>query len=126
MQQGLGCARQGRAGVYSRLSGGYDWIISQVCSMSENPPQECGLTTTPPPGQRRIRVDVQYGESPEVVEWEVTDSSKDAVAGSSAGSVTNSILTSDYVNLEPGEYQFTAKNLDLSFGEFDRIIHAES
>jgi hypothetical protein len=95
--------------------------------MSENPPQECGLTTTPPPGQRRIRVDVQYGEIPEDVEWEVTDSARDEVASSSAGSVTSStLLTSDYVNLEPGEYRFTAKNLDDGVGEFYRRIHAES
>jgi trypsin len=40
---GVGCASPDFPGVYSRLSEAYDWIVSEVCSQSSDPPAElCG------------------------------------------------------------------------------------
>lgn len=118
IDQGIGCAQDGNPGVYSRVSAASDWIHSQICSLSENPPPECGLST-PTPGKRRIRIDVQYGETPSEVEWEVKGGpSKTVVASSPAGSVTELIQTSEYVYVEPGEYEFKSKKLDDGIGKF--------
>jgi hypothetical protein len=111
--QGLGCARIGRPGVYARVSAAFDWINSQICQLSENPPSECNINNTPA-GRERIRVDVQYGNLPEETSWSITDSSKEEVlAELPVRSVLDpTILLSYYVDLEPGEYEFDAKNLD--------------
>ncbi|KAL7482728.1 hypothetical protein ACHAW6_008385, partial [Cyclotella cf. meneghiniana] len=48
---GIGCASSKYPGVYSRVSNGYDWIKTNVCSMSSSPPSYlCALTgnTNPP------------------------------------------------------------------------------
>ncbi|KAL3803199.1 hypothetical protein HJC23_003474 [Cyclotella cryptica] len=40
---GIGCANKNFPGVYSRISGAYDWIKSEVCSKSQDPPASlCG------------------------------------------------------------------------------------
>ena len=100
--------------MYARISGAYDWINAQICSLSENPPAECGSTV--PPGQRRVRVDVQYGENPNLVEWDV-ECDKDLVASSAAGSVTRALLTSDFFDVEPSECRFTSRNLEDGSGK---------
>ncbi|KAI2491480.1 peptidase [Fragilaria crotonensis] len=38
---GDGCARPDAPGVYSRVSGQIDWIKSQICDLSDNPPEYC-------------------------------------------------------------------------------------
>jgi trypsin len=40
---GIGCANKNFPGVYSRISEAYDWIKSEVCSKSQDPPANlCG------------------------------------------------------------------------------------
>jgi len=43
---GLGCALDSFPGVYARISAEYDWISSQVCEMSTNPPAYLGCRKT--------------------------------------------------------------------------------
>jgi trypsin len=44
---GNGCARPNFPGVYARVSGGYDWIKQQICTLStQKPPSICGKTST--------------------------------------------------------------------------------
>ncbi|KAL7466093.1 hypothetical protein ACHAXS_006390, partial [Conticribra weissflogii] len=47
---GIGCASESFPGVYARISHVYDWIESQVCAQSVNPPSSfnCNGSPTPP------------------------------------------------------------------------------
>ncbi|KAL3778874.1 hypothetical protein HJC23_005981 [Cyclotella cryptica] len=47
---GIGCATNQYPGVYSRVSNGYDWIKTNVCSLSAFPPSDlCGPSATANP-----------------------------------------------------------------------------
>ncbi|KAL7496372.1 hypothetical protein ACHAWT_004528 [Skeletonema menzelii] len=43
---GIGCASEDYPGVYARLSAQYDWIKSEVCKGSKNPPSSFGCEDT--------------------------------------------------------------------------------
>ena len=43
---GIGCASKDYPGVYSRVSAQYDWIKSEVCKRSKNPPASFGCGST--------------------------------------------------------------------------------
>ncbi|KAL7517701.1 hypothetical protein ACHAWX_002600 [Stephanocyclus meneghinianus] len=47
---GSGCARE-YPGVYARVSKAYEWIKTQVCSLSSSPPNHflCSIPTSKPP-----------------------------------------------------------------------------
>jgi hypothetical protein len=44
---GDGCARRGKPGVYSRVSGAYDWITETACALGAG--EFCGAAPPPPP-----------------------------------------------------------------------------
>jgi len=47
---GRGCAQRRYPGVYSRISGEYDWIKAQICALATTPPTYlCGNPVTPEP-----------------------------------------------------------------------------
>jgi hypothetical protein len=104
--------------VYARISGAIDWIEDQVCSLSDNPPNDCGRSGPRPPRpntRERIRVDVLYDNHPEDTGWSILTDSLDTVAESELGSVEgDNVLVSTYVDLDHGAYFFQI--LD-SFGD---------
>jgi hypothetical protein len=123
----MGCAQPGRPGVYSRVSGAYDWIFAQICTKSDNPPKECGNTPRKDGNKQRIRVDVSYYvEVPADVSWSIENENQDDVASSEAGEISDSVLVSKYFDLEPGEYQFKSNNLDNKNGEYSRLAGKDS
>ena len=58
--QGLGCARESRPGVYSRLSTGYDWIRESICDLSMERPSFCQPLEKPDGLIERVRVDAEF------------------------------------------------------------------
>jgi secreted trypsin-like serine protease len=44
---GDGCARPGKPGIYSRISGAYYWIAETACSLGSS--EFCGVTPAPTP-----------------------------------------------------------------------------
>jgi len=44
---GRGCAQRRYPGVYSRISGEYDWIKAQVCGLANTPPAYCNDSNFP-------------------------------------------------------------------------------
>jgi hypothetical protein len=73
-------------GVYSRISGGIDWINEQICTLSASPPSWC--SETPPPGSITpaptqaptsplpwvtLSVKIQYDSYPEEFGWSIVD-----------------------------------------------------
>jgi hypothetical protein len=116
-QQGVGCAR-GYPGVYSRISGAYDWIQEQICTLSQNPPPHCGGKTTSNnlSGDIRIRIDIRHDDYPADTGWQLRgDKSKTVVTRSEIGSVKKErTLVSTFVDLQPGTYRF---RIDDDYGD---------
>ena len=110
--QGFGCANSTFPGVYSRISGAYDWIQEQICQYSENPPLTCGFGSRETGNSRRIRIDVTYnGLKPEDVSWMLLDDSGSIIGESDAGDVTVNAVYSTYFVLARGTYEFTSRRL---------------
>jgi hypothetical protein len=105
LTQGVGCARRGYPGVYSRISGAIDWIEDQICTLSQNPPPRCGRI--PSGSDIRIRIDIRHDDWPTDTSWELRNSTGTVVAGSPTGSVQKKqTLVSTFVDISPGTYIF--------------------
>jgi hypothetical protein len=103
--QGIGCAREGIPGVYSRVSGAIGWIESQICALSSNPSKGCGGGGAP--GGTRVRVDILHDYFPTDTGWSIKNDSGETIMSSRPGSVNEEeVLVSTYVALENGVYYF--------------------
>jgi len=116
---GLGCADDVFPGVYSRISAQYDWIQSQVCERSMDPPDwfNCfddappAAPTTPSPTRqpvtpapvtpsptrspipadsRRLRVDIQLDDWPQQTGWSLASMEGSVVYDMPIGSYDSS------------------------------------
>jgi trypsin len=99
---GVGCASPDFPGVYSRLSEAYDWIVSEVCSQSSNPPAElCG------------------GSSGSIAAFDVADD--DGSYQNDGGSVLDDGTQDDYTSSSVDDYSDDAplSNDDTSSGGDD-------
>ncbi len=107
--QGVGCARPGVPGVYSRISGAGEWIKNKICQLSENPPSTCGS------GSRTnfVRVDMYYDENPTDTSWSIISSSGVTIKTSDLVADEN-ILVSTFIDIDEGGYRF---EINDSFGD---------
>lgn len=113
---GNGCAEANYPGVYSRISGGIDWIKQNICAMSSDPPTFCGIGTgTGSTGgsnstsiTKRVTIEVKHDNYPTETGWILKDSTGKTFASQATGSVTtDGALVSKSVSLPAGTYTFS-------------------
>ena len=105
--QGIGCAREGKPGVYARVSSVLDWIEDRICDLSSNPPESC-LPTGYVSDKTRIRIDITHDFFPEDIGWSIKEMmSGKTVAFSRNGIISDDrVLVSTFVDLDDGVYIF--------------------
>lgn len=106
---GVGCARPGVPGVYSRIRGVADWITEKICEMSAYPPVSCGIQ----PQEWFVRLDVTYDGNPTDTSWSIKTASGIIVETSNSMSDGNT-LVSTRINLAEGDYVL---EINDSFGD---------
>ena len=100
--QGVGCARPGVPGVYSRVSGADDWIKDQICELSENPPNSCRDVNA---RDGFIRLDVYYDINPTDISWNIKTAGGQVIETSNSVSEEN-VLVSTFIDVADGAYVF--------------------
>lgn len=105
---GDGCAQRGYPGVYSRISGGLDWINQQICTYSSNPPSSCQNSSPTPSASKGavvVQIDIMYDNYPDETSWTLSTTSGQSLGYSSSGvGATPNTLASTTVDLSPGSY----------------------
>jgi trypsin len=113
---GIGCGEADFPGVYSRVSGAYDWINDRICELADNKPCTCDDTCGPTgtdysqsstsrPNEVVFRV--QHDNYPTETAWTLTDSSGALIVGQEERSyttVSGTVLQTVY--LAAGDYTF--------------------
>lgn len=95
---GLGCARETRPGVYSRLSAGYDWIRESMCYLSMQRPTFCASLDFQNGLTKQIRVDVKYNSTSELPAWVLYDRDQNLLVNSTEQTFVGvGVLVSTYV-----------------------------
>lgn len=112
----MGCARPNVPAVYARISGGLDWIRSEVCSLSDNPPDYCYTPTETRRGT--VRVDVSNDGNPQDVSWSIRDAGG-RIVGQSGSTGAPNTLVSTAVELGSGIFEFEINDSfdDASIGQ---------
>ena len=111
--QGLGCARETRPGVYSRISAGYDWIRESMCALSRQQPAFCQPLDVPDGWIEKVRVDVEYDSQSELGTWTLYDEDHNPIINSTEVSVVEEGgLVSTYADIfEFGKYEIDVTNI---------------
>jgi secreted trypsin-like serine protease len=120
---GVGCGDSDFPGVYARTSGAADWISSQICTLSANPPASCddsvvgadadgGVATDPPSNgdgnsdeTTTITLTIQVDSFP----WETTfeirnEAGRTVASGPSPRPSRNELWEVTYVNVPSATY----------------------
>lgn len=107
---GIGCARQGVPGVYSRIQ--RSWVEDQICKISEDPPASCdeefGRTR-----QNFLRIDIQYDINPTDTSWTLRRADGTIVERSTTVS-QEELFVSTFIDIDDGAYIF---EIEDSFGD---------
>lgn len=109
MLKGEGCGNAAYPGVYARVSHAWDWIQSQICQLSEQPPTTCRDRDV----VTNIRIDIQYDSYPEDTSWVIKKKTTNRVVASSTarGEGDENLLMSQYFHLGPGRYIWEVKDV---------------
>jgi len=140
---GIGCAQQLYPGVYSRISGEYDWIKEQVCDLASDKPAYCtnennnpgsspgpGLSTTLAPvpepgpilapgpddnnsGEVSVSLEIFYDRFPTEISWAFEQDGQ-IVLSRERGSITSPGREQYEVTFSPGDVTFTIED---SYGD---------
>jgi len=123
---GYGCARPEFPGVYSRVSGEIDWIKTQICNLSSDPPDYCDQLGE---GKVSVRLDITYDSFPSETDWSIK-LGQGTIASKATGSIVTVGLVQEHFKLYPGTYDFViSDSLDdgicCTYGDGNYKIYAE-
>jgi hypothetical protein len=118
---GTDCGQPFYPGVFSRVSWGYEWIRSQVCQLSTDPPDsflcENEFVSSAPvaaPVQVEVLIWIQLDEYPTETGWSMLDSRGDLVLDAPSGTydanIPESVVSEVHLLDEGGLYTFILKD----------------
>ena len=105
---GYGCADPAFPGVYSRVSGEVDWIKTQICALSSDPPGYCGELgggTDSGGEEAPVRLDITFDEYPSEIGWSIR-LGEAIIMEKPVGSLDTPGLVQERIKLRPGSYVF--------------------